>query len=294
MGVPVISPRCFYYVDMWSQDPCPADELPGAVPEWFPVPIFARLEGPSRSRAIVSRAIVSRASRSGGAWGAQAQQQREASPSPPRRLPRLVPCPPPLATKQRDGAGFFISVYTKYTLPIASSPLRQCLGDRRCTCSPRPRSSRALGDPPNRRPRYTARGGRAKRGAHFHTACDRKAACGDSGVQAGSKRGNLVDTTGKGEWQWDPERWPQATARACSCRQQARGVEAVLAYREGVAKWESIVACKRRDGSGSTPTLSFDEHMEAKDRLHPRKALGHDDVPAELLVTWGHVADIQV
>lgn len=58
-----------------------------------------------------------------------------------------------------------------------------------------------------------------------------------------------------------------------------------------------MVLCRglhQKDGSGSSPTLSFDVFVEAKHHLHMRKAPVRDDVPAELLAKWGPVADATV
>lgn len=41
-------------------------------------------------------------------------------------------------------------------------------------------------------------------------------------------------------------------------------------------------ACQRRDGTGASPTWSLGDAVEAKRRLHLRKRLGRDQVPAEL------------
>lgn len=68
----------------------------------------------------------------------------------------------------------------------------------------------------------------------------------------------------------------------------------ILAQRECVARWGSVAACQRMDGTGSTPTLSYDDSEKAKHRVCLRKAHGPDDVSAELLATWGPVASWQV
>lgn len=47
----------------------------------------------------------------------------------------------------------------------------------------------------------------------------------------------------------------------------------------------------RRGGAGSSLMLSFDDCIKAK---HGRKAPGREDVPHELLATWGPVSDAVV
>lgn len=98
--------------------------------------------------------------------------------------------------------------------------------------------------------------------------------------------------TGNGEWEGRRERWPQSVHAHFACNFTSD--EAILAQRERIATWESIAACQRRDGAGSSPAESFDDDVEATHRLRLRKARGRDDVPAELLATWDSVAAAQV
>lgn len=54
------------------------------------------------------------------------------------------------------------------------------------------------------------------------------------------------------------------------------------------------VCCRRRDASETGPALVFDDYVSAEHRLKLGKALGRDDIPAELLGSRGPVADVTV
>lgn len=60
---------------------------------------------------------------------------------------------------------------------------------------------------------------------------------------------------------------------------------------ESDERWESVAEYERRDGTSAPPTLVFDDVVEAKNSLKMRKMPALDEAPAEILGSWGMVAD---
>lgn len=113
----------------------------------------------------------------------------------------------------------------------------------------------------------------------------RKAASGVARARQGEETKNAKDLEGlrdgEGRWERAPSRWSEDVHAYFD--RKYRGAESIERQRECVARWQSATECARKDGTGNSPTVAFDDCVEDKHRLRKRKGPGRDDMPAELL-----------
>lgn len=96
----------------------------------------------------------------------------------------------------------------------------------------------------------------------------------------------------EGRLETHPEEWPSLILK--HDRRKFEATEPLEEQRYRLQRWETRALCDLMDVCATEPSLEFEDYRVAKCRLTLRKTPGRDGVPADMLSTWGPVADATV